>query len=492
MNSSILALDQGTTSSRAMVFSLSGECLAVAQEEFTQHFPHPGWVEHDAEQIWHTQEKVMRAALAQAGAQAAAKPTAIAITNQRETTVLWHRHSGKPLAPAIVWQDRRTAPVCAALKAEGKAAMIQAKTGLVLDAYFSATKLAWLLDHTPNARAMADAGELAFGTIDTWLMWKLTQGRCHATDPSNASRTLLFNIHTQTWDEELLALFRIPRSVLPEVKPSSGFFADAFVDGSTLPIMGLAGDQQAALYGQSCLRAGEAKNTYGTGCFMLMNTGTQAVSSKNQLLTTTAWQIGNSPPQYAMEGSVFMAGAIVQWLRDNLGIINTASDIEALAGSVPGSEGVCLVPAFVGLGAPHWNADARAMLCGLSRGSTRAHIARAALEAIALQNLDVVNAMRSDSGLALQSLRVDGGATQNALLMQIQADLLEVPVVRAGNAESTAWGAAKLAATALGLATVDAGQAQHFYPDLGRARQEQMNGLKTRWQEAIQACLGLS
>ena len=451
----ILSLDQGTTSSRAIVFDRAGRVKAVAQQDFAQHFPQPGWVEHDAREIWRTQRAVMTEALARAGV-AASRLAAIGIANQRETTVLWDRASGEPLAPAIVWQDRRTAAQCEQLRARGLAPVLQRRTGLVPDAYFSATKLQWLLDHVPGARRRAARGELAFGTIDSWLVWNLTGGRVHATDASNASRTLLFNLHRLDWDDRLLAVFNIPRAVLPAVVPSSGVLGttEPSLLGAPVPIAGLAGDQQAATFGQACFAPGLAKNTYGTGCFMLMNTGTAAVRSRNRLLTTVAWQ---GPPEavrrtaYALEGSVFMAGATVQWLRDGLGVIGRATEVEALAASVPDTGDVYLVPAFAGLGAPDWDGRARGALVGLTRGTTRAHIARAALEAIALQTADVFDAMVRDAGVPLRELRVDGGASRNNLLMQLQADLLGVPVVRPALTETTALGAAWLAGLATGL-----------------------------------------
>ena len=470
----ILALDQGTTSSRAILFDRAGRVAALAQQEFKQHFPQPGWVEHDAQEIWASQlavarECIKKAALAQAGnTQGALNIVAIGITNQRETTVLWDRQTGQPVAPAIVWQDRRTAGRCDQLRARGHAARIQKKTGLVLDAYFSGTKLEWLLDHVPGARARAERGELAFGTIDSWLIWNLTGGRVHATDASNASRTLLFNLHTLKWDDELLALLHIPRSVLPQVLPSSGVLGEteAALFGAPIRIAGVAGDQQAATFGQACFAPGMAKNTYGTGCFMLMNTGTAAVPSRNQLLTTVGWQgpAGAAGGQarhhrrataystaYCLEGSVFMAGATIQWLRDGLQMIASADEVEALAASVPDTGDVYLVPAFAGLGAPDWDGHARGTLIGMTRGTTRAHIARASLESIALQVADMFGAMARDAGFALKELRVDGGACRNNLLMQMQADFLGVPVVRPQVTETTALGAAYLAGLATGF-----------------------------------------
>ena len=455
MNTHVLALDQGTTSSRAIVFDAQARVVAMAQQEFPQHFPHPGWVEHDAHDIWHTQLAVAQQALAQAGI-GAAQLAAIGITNQRETTVLWDRASGEPVGRAIVWQDRRTVPRCAELSRSARAASIQRKTGLVIDAYFSATKLQWLLDHTPGARRRAEAGELAFGTVDSWLVYKLTAGRCHVTDASNASRTLMFDLHRLQWDAALLRGFDIPASVLPRVVPSSGVFGetDPALLGAAVPLAGLAGDQQAATFGQACFAPGMAKATYGTGCFMLMNTGTQAVPSRNRLLTTIAWQGPAQAPArtaYALEGSVFMAGATIQWLRDGLGLLEHAADVEALAASVPDTGDVFLVPAFAGLGAPDWDGDARGLLIGLTRGTTRAHLARAALEAIALQAADVFDAMGLDSGVALTELRVDGGAARNDLLLQLQADALGVPVVRPEVTETTALGAAFLAGLPTGV-----------------------------------------
>jgi glycerol kinase len=444
----ILALDQGTTSSRAILFDRSAHILATAQQEFTQHFPQSGWVEHNADEIWASQLAVAQQALAQLPDATAA---AIGITNQRETTVLWDRASHRPVAAAIVWQDRRTASYCDELKAAGHEQMIREKTGLVVDAYFSGTKLKWLLDNLPGARERAERGELAFGTIDSWLIFKLTGGKVHATDVSNASRTLLFNIHTLDWDNELLALMNIPRNVLPQIVNSSAVLGHTACDGlpKGIPIAGVAGDQQAALFGQACHQPGMAKNTYGTGCFMLMNTGDTPVLSRNRLLTTVAWRIGNST-HYALEGSVFMAGAAVQWLRDGLGILQKSADVEALANSVADSGGVYLVPAFVGLGAPYWDANARAAILGLTRGSTKAHIARATLEAIAFQSAELGHAMRNDAAIDLTELRVDGGASVNNLLMQFQADLLGIQVVRPAVTETTALGAAFLAGLAIG------------------------------------------
>jgi glycerol kinase len=446
----ILALDQGTTSSRALVFDHKGTIRGLAQKEFRQFFPAPGLVEHDAEEIWASQLGVAVEAIARAGV-TAADIAAIGITNQRETTVVWDRSTGKPIHHAIVWQDRRTAGECDLLRAQGHEPTFRAKTGLVLDPYFSGTKLAWLLDHVPGARTKAEAGELAFGTIDSWLVWNLTGRERHLTDASNASRTLLFNIHDGTWDNELLELLRIPPSVLPEVVPSSevyGKTAARFL-AARVPIAGIAGDQQAALFGQLCDRPGMVKNTYGTGCFMLMHTGTRPVSSGQNLITTVACKIGGQT-EYALEGSVFVAGAAVQWLRDGLGIIRSSAEVETLAASVPDNGGVYLVPAFTGLGAPHWDPYARGALLGITRGTTAGHIARATLESIAFQTADLLEAMEADAGTPLAELRVDGGATANDLLMQFQADLLGVPVVRPQVRETTALGAAYLAGLAIG------------------------------------------
>ena len=470
----ILALDQGTTSSRAMLFDHAGSLVALAQQEFRQIFPQPGWVEHDAQEIWAVQLAVTRECLSKLSsghvnvalaatdsvaksASPASMIAAIGLTNQRETTVLWDRKTGEPVANAIVWQDRRTAARCDQLRHEGHAGLIQQKTGLVLDAYFSATKLEWLLDEVPGVRARAEKGELAFGTMDAWLVWNLTGGREHVTDVSNASRTLLFNLHSMQWDDELLRLFNIPASVLPRVVTSSGVVAetDAALLGIPIKIAGIAGDQQAATFGQACLLPGMVKNTYGTGCFMLMNTGTQPVVSSKELLTTVGWRLKGSVDKdtYCLEGSVFMAGATIQWLRDGLQIIDSASQVQALAASVPDSGDVYLVPAFTGLGTPNWDPYARGALLGMTRGTTRAHIARAALEAIALQSADVFAAMSKDAGLALQELRVDGGASHNDLLMQMQADFSGVPVVRPQITQTTALGAAYLAGLAVGFWT---------------------------------------
>jgi glycerol kinase len=444
----ILALDQGTTSSRAMVVDAAGSVVAIAQRPFGQVYPKPGWVEHSPTEIWASQSGVVSEALAAADLNEH-DIAAIGITNQRETTVLWDRETGEPVYNAIVWQDRRTADYCDALRARGDGELIQAKTGLLPDAYFSASKLNWLLDNVEGARQKAVDGKLAFGTVDCWLIWKLTQGATHITDVTNASRTMLYNIHTLEWDEELLKLFDIPRAVLPEVVASSGKCATAkgILDG--VCIAGIAGDQQAALFGQMCTEPGMAKCTFGTGAFMLMNTGEKPVHSKNRLLTTVAWKIGDRV-EYALEGSMLMAGAVVQWLRDELQIIRTSAEIEELAASVETSNGVVMVPAFAGLGAPHWDQYARGAIVGMTRGTSRAHIARAALEGVALQAADVLEAMQADSGLPLAQLRVDGGASANGLLMQIQANVLGIEVVRPKNAEATALGAAYLAGIAVG------------------------------------------
>jgi glycerol kinase len=449
--SHILALDQGTTSSRALVFDSNGSVRAVAQRETTQHYPQPGWVEQDPEEIWATQLAMAHEALARAGVNCA-DVTAIGLTNQRETTIVWDRRTGEPVYRAIVWQDRRTAALCDQLRAQGLEALFTGRTGLLLDPYFSGTKVRWILDQVPDARRRAEAGELAFGTVDSWLVWKLSGGARHLTDASNAARTLLFNIHSGEWDEKLLQLLRIPRPLLPEVAPSCGVVAETApaLFGRALPIAGIAGDQQAALFGQRCVSPGMVKNTYGTGCFMLMHTGERPVESHSRLLTTIAWARGNTR-EYALEGSVFVAGAVVQWLRDGLGLIRETAEVERLAASVADNGGVYLVPAFTGLGAPHWDPYARGTIVGLTRGSTAGHIARAALESIAYQTADILEAMEQDSGIALKELRVDGGATRNDLLMQFQADLLGVPVVRPRQAESTAQGAAFLAGLGVGL-----------------------------------------
>jgi glycerol kinase len=472
-----------------MVFDREGRVCGVAQQPFTQHYPQPGWVEHDAHEILDTQLDCARAALADAGIGAKAL-SAVGIANQRETTVLWERASGRAVAPAIVWQDRRTAGDCDRLRAAGHAEVIRARTGLELDAYFSATKLAWLLRNVPGASVRAAAGELAFGTVDSWLIWHLTGGACHVTDPGNASRTMLFNIHTLDWDAELLALLGIPAALLPRIVDSSGVCGETRADvlGAAVPITGIGGDQQAATIGQACFAQGMAKNTYGTGCFLLMNTGEQPVTSANRLLTTVGWRAAGRTT-YALEGSIFMGGAIVQWLRDGLGLIRRAEEVEALAASVPDSGGVVLVPAFTGLGAPHWDAYARGTLLGLTRGSGAAHIARAALESIALQTVDLVAAMDRDGAGPLSELRVDGGAAANDLLMQMQADLLGVPVVRPRMLETTALGAAYLAGLGIGMwsgpdEVAAHWQAQHrFEPAMPAAVRE---ATLARWRRAVE------
>ncbi len=490
MSRYVMALDQGTTSSRAIVFDRRGLPVASHQQEFRQIYPQPGWVEHDPQDLWRTQLACAQAALKAAGI-AARDLAAIGIANQRETTLLWERTSGAALGPAIVWQDRRTAAACAALRAQGREAQVTAATGLLLDPYFSGTKLAWLLDHIPGARARAERGELAFGTVDSWLLWQLTGGAVHATDVSNASRTLLLNLHTLAWDDELLALFNVPRAVLPQVVPSSALLGQTRADllGAPVPITGIAGDQQAATFGQACFAAGMAKNTYGTGCFMLMNVGAAPQPSVNRLLATALWQRAGAPAVYALEGSVFVGGAVVQWLRDGLQLFGRAEEVEALAAQVPDSGGVMLVPAFTGLGAPYWDAQARGLMIGMTRGTTRAHVARAALESIALQSADVLAAMQKDAQQPITQLRVDGGAARNDLLMQMQADLSGVPVVRPRVTETTALGAAYLAGLATGvwasqeeiaaLWQVD----RRFEPAIDEdARAERL----TRWQRAVQ------
>ncbi len=490
----LLAIDQGTTSCRAILFGEGGSAVrAAAQREFTQHFPRPGWVEHDPAEIWATQLGVITECLARANAKPA-DLDAIGITNQRETAVLWDRASGNPVCPAIVWQDRRTADQCDRLRAQGRAGLIRERTGLEIDAYFSATKLAWMLDQVPGARERARRGELAFGTIDAWLLWKLTDGAVHATDVSNASRTMLCDLATLDWDDELLALFAIPRSVLPRIVPSAGVVAETRADllGGPVPVAGIAGDQQAALFGQRCFTPGSAKNTYGTGCFMLMQTGPKPVASAHRLLSTAAWRTP-AGPAYALEGAVFIAGALVQWLRDGLGIIRRAEDIEPLARSVPDNGGVAFVPAFTGLGAPHWDQHARGTITGLTRGTTAAHIARAALEAIALQVAEVAGAMEADAGRPMTELRVDGGAASNDLLMQIQADVLGLPVIRPRNLESTALGAALLAGLGVGvfkslddIAGADEPE-RVFRPQIARDRAQ---ALRAQWNDAVARARG--
>ena len=485
----ILALDQGTTSSRAILFDRSGAIRGVAQREFRQIFPQPGWVEHDPQEIWSSQAGVAAEVLAGANL-AASDIAAIGVANQRETTIVWDRRTGKPIHNAIVWQDRRTAGMCDRLREAGHADLIRSRTGLVVDAYFSGTKVRWLLDHVDGARAKAERGELAFGTVDSWLIWNMTAGRVHITDPTNASRTLLYNIRTNEWDDELLDILGVPRSLLPDVRSSSEEYAKTsertFMPN--VPIAGIAGDQQAALFGQVCTKPGMVKNTYGTGCFLLMQTGEQAVESKHHLLTTVAWRIGDRT-EYALEGSVFIAGAVVQWLRDGLGIIQSSSDVESLARSVPDNGGVYFVPAFTGLGAPHWDPYARGAIVGLTRGATGGHLARAALESIAFQTADLIQAMEADAGIRLAELRVDGGATANNVLMQFQSDLLGVPAVRPRIAETTALGAAYLAGLATGFWANQEEIAaqwqvdQRFEPAMDRDHAENM---LRQWRRALE------
>ncbi|MBS0303773.1 MAG: glycerol kinase GlpK [Proteobacteria bacterium] len=486
----LLALDQGTSSSRAIVFHRDGHIVAMAQREFRQIYPQPGWVEHDAEEIWATQFAVAREALARSGL-SAADIAAIGITNQRETTLLWHRGSGRPVANAIVWQDRRTEPLCAQLRQQGLADTVRATTGLVIDPYFSGTKLRWLLDHTSGAHVAAAHGELAFGTVDSWLLYKLTEGRVHATDVSNAARTMLFDIRHNRWSRELLAALRVPDSVLPRVWPSAHVYGETRLFGAPIPIAGIAGDQQAALFGQACFDAGMAKNTYGTGCFMLMHTGARLERSVSGLVATAAAQTG-AAREYALEGSVFVAGAVVQWLRDGLHAIDASAGVQALAETVADAEGVVFVPAFTGLGAPYWDAQARGAIVGLTRGSTVAHIARAALESIAFQSAALLQAMAADAaaagGAAPSELRVDGGASVNDLLMQFQADLLGIPVVRPAVTETTALGAACLAGLAVGLYSGRAEiasqwrEARRFEPAMSRA---EAAARMAQWERAV-------
>jgi glycerol kinase len=489
MNQFILAFDQGTTSSRAIVFDYHGQPVATAQKEFTQYFPSPGWVEHDPKEIWSTQLGVGMEAIAKSGLHSS-DIAAIGITNQRETTVVWDKKTGKPIYNAIVWQDRRTADFCDQLKQEGYGKMILEKTGLIIDAYFSATKVRWILDHVKGARELAQKGQLAFGTIDTWLVWKLTRSKLHVTDVSNASRTMLFNIHTLRWDEELLEIFNIPASVLPEVRSSSEIYGTATGHFSTaIPVAGIAGDQQAALFGQLCTEPGMVKNTYGTGCFLMMNIGEKPIESKSKLLTTIAWKI-NDTTVYALEGSIFIGGAVVQWLRDGLGVIKHSNDVEALAAKVKSSEGVYFVPAFAGLGAPYWNQHARGTMVGITRGTTAAHIARAALDSIAYQTYEVLLAMQKDSGIHIKELRVDGGATVNNQLLQFQSDIMQTMVVRPKITETTALGAAYLAGLAVGFwGSMDELKGQW---QLERRFEPQMNpaetaGLIEGWKKAVRA-----
>ena len=489
MKKYILALDQGTSSSRAIIFDHDGTPLAVSQKEFTQHFPRPGWVEHDPEEIWDSEREVMLGVLEKAGIQAS-ELAAVGITNQRETTIVWDAQTGKPVYNAIVWQDRRTSEYCDSLKALGLTEKIRDKTGLLIDAYFSGTKIRWILENVEDARDLARQGRLRFGTVDSWLIWKLTGGRVHCTDVSNASRTMLFNIHTLKWDEELLALLGIPASMMPQVRSCSEVYGTCDLLGG-VPVAGAAGDQQAALFGQMCTEPGEVKNTYGTGCFLLMNSGSKAITSRNQLLTTIAWKIGDRV-DYALEGSVFVAGSIVQWLRDGLGIIKQSSDIEALAGQVPDNGGVYLVPALTGLGAPYWDPYAKGTVTGITRGTTAAHIARAALEGIAFETMDIVDAMRKDAGISLRSLKVDGGASRNNLMMQFQSDILGTDVVRPVVTETTALGASYLAGLAVGFwGSIDELKAQWkaeriFTPS---AKPESVTAAVAGWKEAISRTL---
>ena len=491
MSDYILALDQGTTSSRAIIYNRNGLPVSTAQSEFTQIYPKPGWVEHDPEEIWSTQAGVLMEAITRAGIRSS-DIAAIGITNQRETVVVWNRKTGKPVYNAIVWQDRRTADFCDQLNRAGHSALIREKTGLVIDAYFSATKIRWILENVHGARAMAERGELAFGTIDTWLLWNLTEREAHITDVTNASRTMLFNINTLSWDEELLGLFSIPGSMLPEVRSSSEVYATTKgILATPVPVAGIAGDQQAALFGQMCTEPGMIKNTYGTGCFLMMNIGTKPVRSENNLLTTIAWQVGGETI-YALEGSIFIAGAVVQWLRDGLGIISSSGEVEKLASAVSDSGGVCFVPAFTGLGAPHWNQYARGTVTGITRGTTAAHIARAALESIAFQTLDVLRSMQTDSGVDIRELRVDGGASANDLLMQFQSDILQARVVRASSAETTALGAAYLAGLAVNFwGDIEEIRSQWqagriFNPEKG---DEEIGALIHEWHRAVKSAI---
>lgn len=491
----ILAMDQGTTSSRAIIFDKKGQIISIAQKEFTQIFPQSGWVEHDPNEIWSTQIGVAAEAITKAGL-TIQQIAAIGITNQRETTVIWDRNSGQPIYNAIVWQDRRTADFCDKLKKDGKDDLIQQKTGLIIDAYFSATKAKWILDNVDGAREKATKGELCFGTIDTWLIWKLTNGQMHATDVTNASRTMLCNIHTLQWDGELQDIFDIPGNMLPQIRSSSEVYGytQNVLTATNIPIAGIAGDQQAALFGQMCIHPGMVKNTYGTGCFMLMNTGSKAVISQNKLLTTVAWKIGDDT-QYALEGSVFIAGAVVQWLRDEMQIIRSSSEIENLATEVDDTDGVYIVPAFAGLGAPYWNQYVRGTITGISRGTTKAHIARAALESIAYQTVDVLKAMEADAGISIKELRVDGGATVNDFLMQFQSDVLNCKVVRPEITETTALGAAYLAGLAVGYwESIDDIKNQWsiektFSPDISN---DNRDSLYIGWLKAVNASVSLT
>jgi glycerol kinase len=487
----LLALDQGTTSSRAILFGLDGSIVGVAQQEFTQHFPHDGWVEHDADEIWQSQLKTAREVLSRADVDPGAI-AAIGITNQRETTIVWDRATGEPLHRAIVWQDRRVASLTDRMKKDGLEPMIREKTGLVLDPYFSGGKLAWILDNIPGVRGLAETGDACFGTVDSWLMYRLSGGRIHATDVSNASRTLLFNIHDLSWDQELLDIFQVPAAILPEAKPSAGLFGetDPALFGQAIPITGVAGDQQAALFGQACFEPGMAKNTYGTGAFVVMNTGTRPVLGEG-VITTIAWQVAGQETQYALEGSIFIAGAAVQWLRDGLGLIKDASEIEQLAASVPDTGGVYFVPALVGLGAPYWDPYARGTIVGITRGTNRAHLARAALEAMAYQTSDAIEAMQEVSGIALRELRVDGGAASNDLMLQMQADILATPVVRPRVTETTALGAAYLAGIGIGLLDQDTvasqwAQDRRYEPAMPS---KERDALYSGWKRAVERSL---
>jgi glycerol kinase len=490
MSKYILSFDQGTTSSRAIIFNKQGNIISTAQKEFTQIFPQPGWVEHDANEIWSTQLGVATEAILKAGL-TIHDIAAIGITNQRETAVIWDRNTSQPIYNAIVWQDKRTSDYCNELRKDGSAVMIKEKTGLVTDSYFSATKVKWILENVAGAKAKAANGELCFGTIDSWLLWKLTNGKLHATDVTNASRTLLFNIHTMQWDDDLLKLFNIPTSMLPEVRSSSEIYCHTqrLISAAEVPVGGIAGDQQAALFGQMCTQSGMVKNTYGTGCFMLMNTGDKPVASKNNLLTTVAWKV-NGKVQYALEGSVFIAGAVVQWLRDGLRVIQTSAEVEELAGKVADNGGVYMVPAFTGLGAPYWNQDARGLIVGITRGTTDGHIARAAIESIAFQTMDVLRSMEADAGMHIKEVRVDGGATVNNHLMQFQSDILGSNVIRPVITETTALGAAYLAGLAVGYWS-DMNELEQYWqkekcfaPAMEITEREK---LSRGWQKAIDA-----
>ncbi len=492
MEKYILALDQGTSSSRAIVFDKDGTTRAVSQKEFTQIFPQPGWVEHNPMEIWSSQASVIAEAITSIDINGL-NIAAIGITNQRETTIVWDAQTGEPVYNAIVWQDRRTSEFCDSLKRDGRTDLIRSKTGLIIDAYFSATKIRWILENVPGARQKAEEGRLRFGTVDSWLIWMLTRGEVHVTDVSNASRTMLFNIHTLEWDDELLRLFDIPSSMMPAVKSSSEVYGytKTTLFAHEVPIAGIAGDQQAALFGQMCTEPGSVKNTYGTGCFLLMNSGQRPIMSSNNLLTTVAWKIGDTV-NYALEGSIFVAGSVVQWLRDGLGIIRSSSEVEALASSVPDNGGVYFVPALTGLGAPHWDQYAKGSIFGLTRGATAAHIARAALEGIAFQTMDIVNAMQRDAGIALKELKVDGGASRNNLLMQFQADILGTSVIRPKVTETTALGAAYLAGLAVGYwESIDHIKSQwgietQFEP---AAPEESVAALKAGWTDAVKRTL---